>query len=154
MQERRPNPPGPIHRGSDISVAMGFSWERFPTAPLTLTLSPRAGRGIDQNGDLTQGGVSPAPAKQFLLPLPWGEGQNEGPADCIVPAQFGAGRIPSEGGTPNGDPRAGQPFMPVRVMPWMKYFWAKKKMMITGAVIIRLPAIIMLIEPPAWTLKA
>jgi hypothetical protein len=34
------------------------------------------------------------------------------------------------------------PFMPVRVTPWMKYFWAKKNTAITGSVISNEPAII------------
>jgi hypothetical protein len=34
------------------------------------------------------------------------------------------------------------PFIPDIVMPWMKYFCAKKKITITGTVIKRLPAII------------
>ena len=34
------------------------------------------------------------------------------------------------------------PFIPVRVTPWMKYFWAKKKITTTGSVISSEPAII------------
>ena len=46
------------------------------------------------------------------------------------------------------------PFTPLAVNPWMKYFCAKKKITITGAVISNEPAIIMLMLLPAWTLKA
>ena len=36
---------------------------------------------------------------------------------------------------------AGQPLMPVVTMPWMKRFWAMKKMMNAGRVTSTLPAI-------------
>ena len=45
-------------------------------------------------------------------------------------------------------------FMPVRVMPWMKYFWAKKKITITGTVISRPPAMVSAGLLPTCTLKA
>jgi len=32
-------------------------------------------------------------------------------------------------------------FIPVSMTPWMKYFWAKKKMTMTGVVMMRLGAI-------------
>ena len=50
--------------------------------------------------------------------------------------------------------KGGQPLEPVRVMPWMKYFWAKKKRAMTGRVMRREPAIIMPKSPPCWTLRA
>jgi hypothetical protein len=34
------------------------------------------------------------------------------------------------------------PFIPVSVIPWKKYFWAKKKITMTGTVIIKLPAMV------------
>ncbi len=50
--------------------------------------------------------------------------------------------------------RSPYPFIPVSVTPWMKYFWAKKKMIMIGRVIISDPAIIMPMLPPACTLNA
>src|ERR1017187_3308306 len=47
-----------------------------------------------------------------------------------------------------------QPFIPVSVTPWMKYFWAKKKMRITGVIMSSEPAISILVVTPPSTLKA
>ena len=50
--------------------------------------------------------------------------------------------------------KGGYPFMPVSVTPWMKYFWAKKKMRMTGVIMRSEPAISMLVVTPPSTLKA
>ena len=42
--------------------------------------------------------------------------------------------------------------MPVNVTPWMKYFWAKKKMRMTGVIMSSEPAISILVVMPASTL--
>jgi len=58
------------------------------------------------------------------------------------------------GGLRAGNPQSNHPFIPVRVTPWMKYFWAKKKMTMTGTVMSRLAAMVSAGLLATWTLKA
>ena len=60
----------------------------------------------------------------------------------------------AERGVPCPDDRCGHPFIPVSVIPWMKCFWAKKKMTMTGTVISRLAAIVRAGSFSTCTLKA
>jgi hypothetical protein len=119
--------------------------QRFFTAN-TVALSMNAAQ-VAVPGETSDGRVSP-PA------LPTG---NAHALRCKKPDLAGWQRLPERHAGLCGAPGmtgCGQPFMPVRVTPWMKYFCAKKKMTMTGSVIMSEPAIIMPMEPPACTLKA